>query len=88
MAIADVAAFAHLSDADVEALGVAAKKKEEMPFIEIFVNRSQPHLAAVITTFGQRNKSLSKVIKRSLYGYSENPFHSKSSDSRLAPGTS
>ncbi|TEB16534.1 Annexin, partial [Coprinellus micaceus] len=55
-------------NADVDALGVAAKKKEEMPFIEIFVNRSQPHLAAVITTFGQRNKSLSKVIKRTFSG--------------------
>ena len=45
----------------------AAKKKEEMPFIEIFVNRSHPHLAGVITAYGQRHKSLSKVIKRTLY---------------------
>jgi len=51
---------------DVEVLVTAAKKKDEMPFIEIFVNRSHPHLAAVITQYSQRHKSLSKVIKKAL----------------------
>ncbi|KAH6911069.1 hypothetical protein BKA70DRAFT_1185640 [Coprinopsis sp. MPI-PUGE-AT-0042] len=55
---------------DVEALIQGRKGKEDKErskFIEIFVNRSKPHLAAVITAFGQKSKSLSSVIKGSKY---------------------
>ncbi|TFK21260.1 Annexin [Coprinopsis marcescibilis] len=58
--------------ADVERLIKAGKNKEEIHFIEIFVNRSQPHLATVITQYGQKHKSLSKVIKKSFSGDMEN----------------
>jgi annexin A7/11 len=51
---------------DVEVLVNAAKKKDEMPFIEILVNRSQPHVARVIDAYSRRHKSLSKVIKKTL----------------------
>ncbi|KAF6753329.1 hypothetical protein DFP72DRAFT_902759 [Ephemerocybe angulata] len=53
---------------DVEVLVNAVKKKDEMPFIEIFVNRSHPHLAAVITAYGLRHKSLSKIVKKTFSG--------------------
>ena len=32
---------------DVETLATAAKKKDELPFFEVLVNRSDRHLAAV-----------------------------------------
>jgi len=50
--------------ADVDKLVKAGKDKEEMPFIEVFVRSSRPHLAAVITACAQKNRSLSKVIKK------------------------
>ncbi|KJA28323.1 hypothetical protein HYPSUDRAFT_33665 [Hypholoma sublateritium FD-334 SS-4] len=55
-------------NADVETLHTASKKKEEIKFFEILINRSDQHLAAVITAFGQRYKSLSKVIKKTFSG--------------------
>ncbi|EAU92494.2 annexin A4 [Coprinopsis cinerea okayama7 len=54
--------------ADVDRLITAGKNKDEMTFIEIFVNRSRPHLAAVITAYGQKHKSLSKVVKKAFSG--------------------
>jgi len=53
---------------DVDRLIDAAKGKEAGPFIEIFVLRNRPHLAAVITAYGQRHKSLSKVVKKTFSG--------------------
>jgi len=53
---------------DIETLNTAAKKKNELPFFEILINRSDRHLAAVIQGFGQRYKSLSKVIKKNFSG--------------------
>lgn len=53
---------------DVAKLYQAVKTKEELPFIEIFVNRSHPHLASVITAYSKTHKkSLSKVVKKQLY---------------------
>ncbi|EAU92495.2 hypothetical protein CC1G_00714 [Coprinopsis cinerea okayama7 len=50
---------------DVETLAKAAKDKDDIPFIEVIVNRSRPHLAAVIETFAQTQlKSLSKAVKK------------------------
>ncbi|KAF8174952.1 hypothetical protein BJ912DRAFT_989350 [Pholiota molesta] len=54
--------------ADVEELHRASKKKEEPPFFEILINRSDQHIAAVITAFSLRYKSLSKVIKKTFSG--------------------
>lgn len=51
---------------DVDNLKRAAAVAEEMPFIEVFINRSQPHLAQVISLYSQKHKSLSKVIKKTL----------------------
>lgn len=59
---------------DVETLHSAAKKREEIPFCEVLINRSQPHLAAVISSFGYQYKSLSKVIKKSFTGVIEESF--------------
>lgn len=71
---------------DVESLATAAKKKDEIAFAEILINRTDTHIRAVyvaaithylcvkvltwlvsITTYSQRYKSLSKVIKKTLY---------------------
>lgn len=57
---------------DVDRLVKAGKAKHEMPFIEIFVNSSRPHLASVITVYGQKHKSLSKVVKKTFSGALEN----------------
>lgn len=54
---------------DVAKLYQAVKTKEELPFIEIFVNRSHPHLASVITAYSKTHKkSLSKVVKKQFSG--------------------
>ncbi|KAF9478913.1 Annexin [Pholiota conissans] len=54
--------------ADVEELHKASKKKEEQPFFEILINRSDQHISAVIALFGTQYKSLSKVIKKTFSG--------------------
>jgi len=57
--------------ADIETLHHASKKKEEVPFFEILINRSNPHIAAVVTGFSMQYKSLSKVIKKTFSGHLE-----------------
>ncbi|KAF8167211.1 hypothetical protein B0H34DRAFT_680827 [Crassisporium funariophilum] len=57
--------------ADIEKLYTGSKKKDELAFCEVLINRSNPHIAAVITGFGQRYKSLSKVIKKTFSGNME-----------------
>jgi len=54
--------------ADVATLKKAADKKDESGFVEVLVNRSTPHLQAVITSYGTSYKSLSKVIKKAFSG--------------------
>lgn len=56
-------------EADIETLHHASKKKEEIPFFEILINRSNPHIAAVVTGFSMRYKSLSTVIKKTFSGH-------------------
>jgi len=56
-------------EADIETLHHASKKKEEVPFFEILINRSNPHIAAVVTGFSHRYKNLSKVIKKTFSGH-------------------
>ncbi|PPQ81358.1 hypothetical protein CVT24_001147, partial [Panaeolus cyanescens] len=53
---------------DVETLATAAKKKDEIAFAEVLINRSDTHIRAVITMYSQRYKSLSKVIKKTFSG--------------------
>ncbi|KAF9528103.1 hypothetical protein CPB83DRAFT_356481 [Crepidotus variabilis] len=53
---------------DVEILATAAKKRDEGPFFEVLVNRSDGHLASVITAYATRYKSLSKIIKKTFSG--------------------
>jgi len=57
--------------ADIKALHHASKKKEEVPFFEILINRSNPHIAAVVTGFATQYKSLSGVIKKTFSGQLE-----------------
>ncbi|KAF8799887.1 Annexin [Phlegmacium glaucopus] len=57
--------------ADIETLHHASKKREEVPFFEVLINRSNPHIAAVVTGFATRYKSLSKVIKKTFSGQME-----------------
>ncbi|KAF9565818.1 Annexin [Agrocybe pediades] len=59
-------------NSDVEALHHASKKKDEMVFCEILVNRSDAHLGAVAQAFELKYKSLSKVIKKTFSGTLEN----------------
>ncbi|KJA28322.1 hypothetical protein HYPSUDRAFT_51172 [Hypholoma sublateritium FD-334 SS-4] len=59
--------YSHVNS-DVEELNAASKKKDDIPFFEILINRSDQHLAAVIAAFGARYKSLSKVIKKTFRG--------------------
>ncbi|KAJ3496445.1 hypothetical protein NLJ89_g10485 [Agrocybe chaxingu] len=54
--------------ADIEALNYAAKKKDELVFFDIFVNRSDRHLSAVIGGFSTQYKSLSRVVKKAFKG--------------------
>jgi annexin A7/11 len=58
-------------DADVETLNNAGKKRDEGPFFEILINRSNVHLGSVIERFGAKYKSLSKVIKKAFSGIIE-----------------
>ncbi|KAF8971864.1 hypothetical protein BDZ97DRAFT_2025750 [Flammula alnicola] len=58
-------------NADVETLHNAAKKRDEIPFFEILINRSDAHLAAVISAYSTRYKSLSKIIKKTFSGTTE-----------------
>ncbi|KAF5373475.1 hypothetical protein D9615_009466 [Tricholomella constricta] len=57
---------------DVEALYKAGQGKigtDEMVFCDVLINRSQPHLAAVIEAYGRKYKSLTKVIKSEFSGH-------------------
>ncbi|EAU92492.1 hypothetical protein CC1G_00711 [Coprinopsis cinerea okayama7 len=59
--------------ADVETLANACKKRQDLPFFEIFINRSRPHLTAVITAYDQSQpKTLSKAVKRACSGDAKN----------------
>jgi len=58
-------------NADVEILHNASKKKDEIAFCEVLINRSDSHLATVIEGYSRRYKSLSKVIKKTFSGTME-----------------
>jgi annexin A7/11 len=58
-------------ETDVDALNAASKKKDETPFFEILINRSNAHLGAVIEKYGSKYKSLSKIIKKTFSGITE-----------------
>ncbi|KAF9462254.1 hypothetical protein BDZ94DRAFT_1367942 [Collybia nuda] len=57
---------------DVETLYRAGQAKlgtDEMAFCDILINRSQAHIAAVIGMYGNKHRSLSKVIKSEFSGH-------------------
>ncbi|KDR85911.1 hypothetical protein GALMADRAFT_235066 [Galerina marginata CBS 339.88] len=54
--------------ADIETLHNASKKRDEIAFCEVLINRSDSHLGAVITGYSTRYKSLSKIIKKTFSG--------------------
>ncbi|KXN84969.1 Annexin A7 [Leucoagaricus sp. SymC.cos] len=51
-----------VDDLNAHGLGKGTKF-DEIFFCQVFVNRSDPHIAAMIDRYGQKYKSLSKVIK-------------------------
>ncbi|KAF8064858.1 hypothetical protein FPV67DRAFT_1500437 [Lyophyllum atratum] len=62
---------------DVDALYQAGQGKigtDQMVFCEVLINRSQPHITAVIGEYGKRYRSLSKVIKSEFSGHMKAGF--------------
>jgi len=59
-------------DRDVEALYKAGQGKvgtDQVTFCEIIINRSHPHLVAVIDKYSRKYKSLTKIIKSEFSGH-------------------
>lgn len=56
------------------AQGIIGIGTDQLTFCDVLINRSQPHITAVIGEYGKKHKSLSKVIKSKFFGHMKAGF--------------